>query len=545
MAEGAELDLYADDIGDEFSQEVEYTESDLYDDVITASSKSRTTGNNNAGNGASINSIKLEEAAPTTPSLYNGSAAQNQQSNHSNSSSNLLQSHTSSSSSEISSMNSSKKPCIYVGNLTWWTTDEDVTKALNSVGVNDVVEIKFFENRANGQSKGFCVVTLSLDSSIRVALEKLPKIELYGQAIAVTMCNRQNLNHFEMKSRKPGQNGQSNSGGSNNNGNNNSSGGGGSIGNSNYNNQNSMGSNRNYGNPSNQGMMLSTGSNRPPLLPGRPGTGLTGRPTNGPLLNSQPRLPQLPPHQQLGFGGANPQWTQLIQQNGPRNNQLHGSGPSLNPMLRMPQVGLGSVGQHALNVNALFGSQQSLVNPGDQFGNRFGGMNPFGGGHPGNDGFGRQVLDMGMPPMTDAEFEEILAKNKTLATNAVSRAVSDATSGDYHAACDTLATAISLISQSRVGKDERCQLVLASLKDTLQGLESKLTHGSGGGGERSRDRGSSRREKSRRERSRSREREYRERERSRDRERHYEDRYRKEDRDRDRHSERDSRRNRH
>lgn len=235
-------------------------------------------------------------------------------------------------------------------------------------------------------------------------------------------------------------------------------------------------------------MMLSTGSNRPPLLPGRPGTGLTGRPTNGPLLNSQPRLPQLPPHQQLGFGGANPQWTQLIQQNGPRNNQLHGSGPSLNPMLRMPQgntrslsnqpllsapnqgdfrlsqgsesllfaffccffcllchtinrfsfflpfllkVGLGSVGQHALNVNALFGSQQSLVNPGDQFGNRFGGMNPFGGGHPGNDGFGRQVLDMGMPPMTDAEFEEILAKNKTLATNAVSRAVSDATSGKF------------------------------------------------------------------------------------------------------------------
>lgn len=55
-------------------------------------------------------------------------------------------------------------------------------------------------------------------------------------------------------------------------------------------------------------------------------------------------------------------------------------------------------------------------------------MNPFG-GHPGNDGFGRQVLDMGMPQMTDAEFEEILSKNKTLATNAVSRAVSDATSG--------------------------------------------------------------------------------------------------------------------
>lgn len=122
--------------------------------------------------------------------------------------------------------------------------------------------------------------------------------------------------------------------------------------------------------------------------------------------------------------------------------------------------------------------------------------------------------------------------------------------GDYHAACDTLATAISLISQSRVGKDERCQLILASLRDTLQGLESKLNHGSSGGGhrkerprsrERSRERSSRRDKASRRERSRSREREYRERSRERG---HYDDRYRKEERDRERHSERD-RRNRH
>lgn len=119
--------------------------------------------------------------------------------------------------------------------------------------------------------------------------------------------------------------------------------------------------------------------------------------------------------------------------------------------------------------------------------------------------------------------------------------------GDYHAACDTLATAISLISQSRVGKDERCQLILASLRDTLQGLESKLNHGSGGGHrkerprsrERSRERSSRREKSSRRERTRSREREYRER--SRERERHYDDRYRKEERDRDRHSDRDRR----
>jgi cleavage and polyadenylation specificity factor subunit 6/7 len=35
-----------------------------------------------------------------------------------------------------------------------WTTDEDLTDAIGSIGIKDLLEIKFFENRANGQSKG-------------------------------------------------------------------------------------------------------------------------------------------------------------------------------------------------------------------------------------------------------------------------------------------------------------------------------------------------------------------------------------------------------
>lgn len=38
--------------------------------------------------------------------------------------------------------------------LLQWTTDEDLTEAIRSIGITDVLEIKFFENRANGQSKG-------------------------------------------------------------------------------------------------------------------------------------------------------------------------------------------------------------------------------------------------------------------------------------------------------------------------------------------------------------------------------------------------------
>ena len=52
-------------------------------------------------------------------------------------------------------------------------------------------------------------------------------------------------------------------------------------------------------------------------------------------------------------------------------------------------------------------------------------MNPYA---QSND-FGRPGLDLGLQ-MSEAEFEEILAKNKNLANNALTRAVSDAASGN-------------------------------------------------------------------------------------------------------------------
>lgn len=124
------------------------------------------------------------------------------------------------------------------------------------------------------------------------------------------MCNRQNLNNFEMKSRKPGQNGAPTT----------------------QSNNNSTGfvpNNRNFGqNPA----MPQLNNTRPPLLPRGP---TLGRPNNGPLLTNQPRLPQLS-HNPLAFGVNNhQQWPQLLP-NGPR--PLHsGGGPTLNPILRMPQ----------------------------------------------------------------------------------------------------------------------------------------------------------------------------------------------------------------
>lgn len=82
-----------------------------------------------------------------------------------------------------------------------WTTDQDITDAVADIGVTDFIEVKFFENRANGQSKGFCVVSLGSEPSMRMCMEHLPKKELHGQLPVVTLPTKQALNQFESQSK--------------------------------------------------------------------------------------------------------------------------------------------------------------------------------------------------------------------------------------------------------------------------------------------------------------------------------------------------------
>ncbi|XP_014662470.1 PREDICTED: cleavage and polyadenylation specificity factor subunit 6-like [Priapulus caudatus] len=162
-----DIDLYADDVGDEFSTE-DYNGGavDLYDDVITAPSGEQE----NEDEFTDAPEIKASEQAQTP--------------------------------SPATTTYSGKRVSLYVGNLTWWTTDQDLTDSINSIGVHDIVEIKFYENRANGQSKGFAVVNLASDGSSRIVMEKLSRKELHGQHPVVTHCNRATLAQFEAQSRK-------------------------------------------------------------------------------------------------------------------------------------------------------------------------------------------------------------------------------------------------------------------------------------------------------------------------------------------------------
>lgn len=72
-----------------------------------------------------------------------------------------------------------------------------MSSAIRDVGVSDFQEVKFFENRTNGQSKGYCVITLGSEPSMRLVMERLPKKELHGQVPIVTFPTKQALNQFE------------------------------------------------------------------------------------------------------------------------------------------------------------------------------------------------------------------------------------------------------------------------------------------------------------------------------------------------------------
>lgn len=127
--------------------------------------------------------------------------------------------------------------------------------------------------------------------------------------------------------------------------------------------------------------------------------------------------------------------------------------------------------------------------------------------------FPEQVIQ---PQLSEVEFEEIMVRNRTVSSSAIARAVSDAAAGEYSSAIETLATAISLIKQSKAAQDERCKILISSLQDTLHGIENK----SYSRRDRSRSRDRSHRDRGRRrstsryrERSRERDREHRDRER--------------------------------
>ncbi|CAH8568590.1 unnamed protein product [Schistosoma curassoni] len=373
-----------------------------------------------------------------------------------------------------------RRVSVYVGNLTWWTTDLDLLEAASGIGINDVIEIKFHENRQNGQSKGFCVMVFGSEQSMRLAMDKFPKIDLHGQNPVVTSYTKHNLSVFEK-----------------------------AAGSDNQATARPRTEEMQTMKVSGAGTTGVLGNRLPPPLMATPtmpaSLGFSVR-NNSPLMGQvvpnvrnaanlsssiQQALANHNAHSGLG-GNSNVNQLPLnfpgstgvlMPPSGMSTATLAANATGLLPSnFTLPSTIATSIATNA-HVNPNFLTQQVPGNPPMLPNSLPPGVmqlptqNNDSNVRPQFDHYGRPVIHTYTPPvpgkLSESEFEDILQRNKTVSSSAINRAVQDAAGGDYASAIETLVTAISLIKQSKIANDDRCRILINSLQDTLHGIESK------------------------------------------------------------------------
>jgi cold-inducible RNA-binding protein len=82
---------------------------------------------------------------------------------------------------------------LYIGNLSWETTTEDLKSHFEQFGaVSDAIVIT---DRQSGRSRGFGFVTMDNDDEANKALEECNGIELDGRAIKCSEATPRKAEH--------------------------------------------------------------------------------------------------------------------------------------------------------------------------------------------------------------------------------------------------------------------------------------------------------------------------------------------------------------
>ncbi|KAM7406065.1 hypothetical protein PAMP_000469 [Pampus punctatissimus] len=303
---------------------------------------------------------------------------------------------------------------LYIGNFPWWTSDKDLSCMAQTLGVKDLTEIKFAENKVNGQSRGYAEVVVTSEESLKILLEKIPQCQLNGESIDCRFATRQNLTVFEDIANKR------------------------------------IPLRVNSKDPKDS---PDSSDKIPSLLSQKPSP-----PTIPPLFPSLAnRFPSLP---NPFLGQPPPLFPHM-----PPNI----TPPLPPPLFPPPPVHVPTQPSPSLHINPAF-------------------FNPAQDGHS-SKAYSQEKYT---PKNTDGDFEELMSRNRAVASSAITKAVSGATAGDLRVAMETLLTAIAIIKKSRVYGDERCQTLVTSLKDCLvsiQGNYSSRSSSRSGDKERDRDKG--------------------------------------------------------
>ena len=90
-----------------------------------------------------------------------------------------------------------KKYSVYVGDLHLRTSESDLKKLIQSVGVKDIVEVKLMKDEYNGQSKGYATVHLQSEASKITIMEKLSRVNFHDKNLRALQYNKKNRRKLE------------------------------------------------------------------------------------------------------------------------------------------------------------------------------------------------------------------------------------------------------------------------------------------------------------------------------------------------------------
>ncbi|XP_047666507.1 cleavage and polyadenylation specificity factor subunit 6 isoform X2 [Tachysurus fulvidraco] len=429
----------------------------------------------------------------------------------------------------VEECNGGKRFSVYIGNFNWWTSDGDLIAMARKQGVTDIVEVKFAENRTNGQSKGYAELVVSTEESLKRLLESMPQCKINGEKVECRHVSRRNLADFEAQSRRriplrlapKGDLERSEA--------------------------------RSSSTPSPSDLqslplpLMFPPTKPPPLIPSfynTPPPPLPPPPL--PLFNTPPPLfhPPLPytripnahnlntynlnahvPNAHISnahvpnahISNAHVPNAHISNAHVPNAHISNAHVPNAHiSNAHVPNAHILSAHTHnshtsSLHINPAF----FPVSPATCSSNNSSNNNSS------SDNNSRTRTAFSRP--RNAVFEELINRNRTIASSAITKAISAATSGDIRMAIETLYTATAVIKQSRVSNDKRCRMLVNSLNDCLNSIETKCFPSKR---HRSQERASSRSRERYRERSSSTDRERdRERERERGHDREHRDRH--------------------